>query len=236
MSTRTRRGISTVSGAFALAALAACADHAPPTAAPDDPALARGGSGGMMSDRSGMLYRANLHPLNVRAQQVLDPDMEAGGPAHGKAYFRIEGGTLTATVEMNGVEPMMIHPQHIHAADRCPPASADTNGDGFIDVIEGVPFYGPILVPLDGDISNTVSEPATFPNPGSDTEYFYSEQTSLDALTTAIGGPLNLAERHVVVHGVDPDTPLPPSVKSLGGLPAYLTLPVACGEIRQVRR
>jgi len=49
------------------------------------------------------------------------------------------------------------------------------------------------------------------------------------------GAPLALESRHVVLHGVDAATPLPSSVASLPGLPAYLTLPVACGEIRQVR-
>jgi len=33
----------------------------------------------------------------------------------------------------NGLQPGMIHPQHIHAAAQCPPASADVNGDGFVD-------------------------------------------------------------------------------------------------------
>jgi len=48
------------------------------------------------------------------------------------------------------------------------------------------------------------------------------------------GQPLNLAGRHVVLHGVDASTPLPSTVASLPGLPAYLTLPVACGEISRV--
>jgi hypothetical protein len=38
-----------------------------------------------------------------------------------------------------------------------------------------------------------------------------------------------------VLHGVDASTVLPCSVASLPGLPAYLTLPVACGEIRRIR-
>jgi hypothetical protein len=38
-----------------------------------------------------------------------------------------------------------------------------------------------------------------------------------------------------VLHGVDAATPLPSTVASLPGVPAFLTLPVACGEIRRVK-
>jgi len=38
-----------------------------------------------------------------------------------------------------------------------------------------------------------------------------------------------------VLHGVALDTPLPSTVASLPGLPAQLTLPIACGEITRVK-
>jgi hypothetical protein len=139
----------------------------------------------------------------------------------------------------------MIHPQHVHAADRCPPASADVNHDGFVDVLEGVPFYGPILIPLDDDLASQAA--GAFPTAsGRRGVLDYHASTSFGALladlnapdpdpTDAVvklgGAPLALETRHVVLHGVDPSTPLPPTVASLPGVPAYLTLPVACGEI-----
>jgi hypothetical protein len=43
--------------------------------------------------------------------------------------------------------------------------------------------------------------------------------------------PLMLGRRSIVIHGVPPDTQLPRTVRSIDGLPAYMTLPVACGEI-----
>lgn len=42
---------------------------------------------------------------------------------------------------------------------------------------------------------------------------------------------LNLASRVVTVHGVAATTQLPATVQSIMGLPAYMTLPVACGTI-----
>ena len=183
------------------------------------------------------MYVANLHPLNARAQTALDPDKERPDVAHGKAYFRIENGTLKAVVDAKGVEPNMIHPQHIHAADRCPPMSADTNRDGFIDVVEGIPFYGAILIPLDQELAN-LSFQVSFPMP-EDNTYHYEETAQVSALLAALNiETLALSTRHVVIHGVDPMTDLPESVQTLPGpdgkpIPAYLTLPVACGEIRQ---
>ena len=235
-------GYTMLGVALGVALLGACADS--PTASPAAPAFARGAAAGEMSLKEGALYVAELHPLNARVQQQMDPDPRTPhGVTHGKAYFRVVGGVLRAVVDVAGAEPQDreafpegLHAQHIHAADRCPSMSADTNGDGIVDVIEGVPFYGPILVPLDGDISNATSEIPTFPVAmGARGTYLYEQSASLATLEQALGEALNLPARHVVVHGVDLDTPLPATVQTLPGLPAQITLPVACGEIREVR-
>ena len=210
-----------------------------------------GAHGGQMAALPDGEYEANLHVLNARAQQPLDPDQADGarGVARGKAYFTIKNGQFTAMVSAMGLEPNMIHPQHIHAAATCPSSSADVNGDGFVDVIEGVPFYGPILIPLDNNLASQAL--GTFPTAvGIKGLLDYRATASLAALladlnapdpdpTDAVvklnGAPLALETRHVVLHGVDANTPLPSTVATLPGLPAYLTLPVACGEIRLVR-
>ncbi|HET7456421.1 MAG TPA: hypothetical protein VFJ74_02135 [Gemmatimonadaceae bacterium] len=225
-------------------ALGACAPDAPTQSqAWSAEAAKMSGMGSEMSLKEGALYVAELHPLNAWVQQRLDPDPRTPrGVTEGKAYFRVKDGMLTAVVDVQGAEPNDsplpegLHPQHIHAASQCPPMSADVNGDRIVDVIEGLPFYGAILVPLDGDISNTTSEIPTFPiATGDKGTYHYTASTSLATLEAAIGAPLALPTRHVVVHGVDINTPLPSTVQSLPGLPAQITLPVACGEIREVR-
>jgi len=233
-------------GASVLLTLAACADQQPVSPTSSSDMRESMAMGGMQSDRSlkeGSLYVAELHPLNAKVQNGLDPDPKTPrGVAEGKAYFRVVNGMLTAVVDVAGAEPAEgafpdgIHPQHIHASDRCPSASADTNGDGIVDVIEGLPFYGPILVPLDGNISNITSEIPSFPFAMGDRgTYRYEASTTLSVLEAALNEPLNLPARHVVIHGVDLATALPSSVQSLPGLPAQITLPVACGEIREVR-
>lgn len=65
--------------------------------------------------------------------------------------------------------------------------------------------------------------------------YHYEASALVATLQAAIGEPLNLGARHVVVHGVDLATPLPATAQSLPGLPAQVTLPIACGEIREVQ-
>jgi hypothetical protein len=63
--------------------------------------------------------------------------------------------TLTVFIAAKGLEPNQVHIQHIHgfsgegAAEAVtPPPSADTDGDGFIELAEGLPFYGEILLNL----------------------------------------------------------------------------------------
>jgi len=237
---------------FALVApiFAACSDSSSSAVAPTD----------AMPDRSAAAhhaglpdgeYEANLHPLNAAAQNGQDPDRADGarGVARGKATFTIRNGQVVAMVSAEGLESEMIHPQHIHAAATCPPSAADVNHDGYVDVIEGVPFYGPILIPLDSDLGSQAT--GSFPTASGIRGILeYAASTPLatlladlnapdpdptDAVVKLNGAPLALETRHVVLHGVDANTALPGSVASLPGLPAYLTLPVACGEIRRVR-
>lgn len=152
----------------------------------------------------------------------------------GNANLRINNDRLTVQVNANGLQPGMLHPQHIHAAGSCPSTSADTNNDGFIDVVEGVPSYGGIFVPLDADLAD-LSFQTSFPNPSNKAGAItYKESVSVSELESATGEALNLEGRHLVLHGVSPDADLPESVQSLGGLPANLTLPVACGEVVKV--
>lgn len=185
------------------------------------------------------MYRADLQPLNAHVGYR---------PVTGTATFQLVNGQFVALDHATGMQPGMIHPQHIHAAAQCPPPSADVNHDGFIDVIEGVPFYGAILVPLDSDLTNQAA--GAFPtvtNQGGALHYHETAPAAAlladlnapdpdptDAVVKLEGAALDLAGRHVVLHGVALDTPLPSSVASLGGLPPQLTLPVACGEISRI--
>lgn len=214
------------------ALVAACSSHTDtPNTRGDEANGANGnnnnGNGAAATNR----WTADLKSLN--AMTLEDGEGEAGmsiRAATGTATFTLRDGTLTAEVSARGLAPSMLHLQHIHSANRCPPPEADTNGDGFIDVVEGLPFYGGIMVGLDADLANLGAE-TSFPTASAAGLFDYRQTVALDALEGALGNAVDLAQRTVVVHGVAEDFPLPASVQSLPGVPAFMTLPVACGEI-----
>lgn len=85
-----------------------------------------------LADHDGS-YQATLGALN-----------DSG--ASGTGMVTLDGDQATVTVEVDGVLAGSPHAQHFHigAQGVCPPASADTDGDGIISVAEGAPFYGSI--------------------------------------------------------------------------------------------
>ncbi len=122
------------------------------------------------------------------------------------------------------------HAQHIHAGTACPTRANDTNGDRIVDLVEGVPVYGAVLISLDADLANLAG--GTFPEASGRKGFLdYDALSSVAALEAAIGGPLHIETRHVVLHGVAADTNLPGTVQP----PNPALLPVACGEIRRVQ-
>jgi len=129
----------------------------------------------------------------------------------GKAEFELEGDQLHVRIEATGLEASRLHAQHIHGHEHknasCPPDNADTNGDGIIDIGEGLPYYGPVLVPL-----------APFPTADAGGAISFDQVFTVFTVDPDALGPLQ--KRAVVLHGM-----------SVNG--DYIaSLPVACGEIR----
>jgi hypothetical protein len=129
----------------------------------------------------------------------------------GTAELVLEGNELTVTINATGLVPDMVHPQHIHGFKednrnaKCPPASADEDGDGLVELGEGLPFYGPVLLALD-----------PFPT-APDGEISFVETYNVGDLEFPV---TPLQNRVIVLHG-----------KNVEG--EYVaTLPVACGQIQ----
>lgn len=184
--------------------------------------------------------RAVPHPTGVAAG------------AAGEVELRVRGVRLSVELEAEGLSPNLPHVAHIHgvlqAENECPAASADTDGNGLISVVEGLPFYGPIQVSFTtrGGVSGTGDDPFAIedgvplvraPRADADGELSYERTFTLPApvpsgtrrdLARALGG------LHVVVHGVDrngngrydPDNPN-------GGDPSDVeaALPALCGAL-----
>ena len=168
-----------------------------------------------------------------------------GSGVSGDARITIDNDTDMLTVEIDGqdLDPSIVHVQHIHAAAACPTATADVNSDGFVDVVEGLPTYGAILLPLDSDLSNQTNE--TFPTASSSGTVTYESSTPYTDLVATLRAStatspltglaanenLDVNTRTIVLHGVDISTALPGTVATIAGLPSQTTLPVACATL-----
>ena len=177
-------------------------------------------------------YLARLHPLNTKVSK---------SRTTGEARFQVVGDSLTISVDVKGAPPGVIHWQHFHGFKdgreaSCATAADDANNDGIIDLIETEPASGTTMVPfIDDPVSMQVAE-GRYPKAAADGSYKYRATVSLPALEAAFGkafegSPLDLDRRVVLIHGVGDRTALPPSVASLGPIPAHVTLPIACGAI-----
>ena len=157
-------------------------------------------------------FTANLNPLN-------------NSGVTGKATITVENNTLTVNIWAEGLEPNMVHPQHIHgfkANNRnstCPAPSDDKNGDGLVDLVEGLPSYGPVLLELYLPVDE-------FPKADADGKIHYERTFSLGEVEFEEEGQVisyadlkPLQNRAIVLHGMTVDG-------------EYIaTLPVACGMI-----
>ncbi|TFB97440.1 hypothetical protein E3O42_15945 [Cryobacterium adonitolivorans] len=160
-------------------------------------------------------------------------------------------------VHASGLTPDAPHAQHIHygnqALNECPTLALDSNGDGRLNTVEGIPAYGPVVVSL-----NTAGDttPASFLDvsrfPVSDDgSYHYSRDNIHITKVAGTGYPgpngtgtakeiadsIRDGEGVVVIHGVDyngngsydfgaGESELDPT------LPAEATDPAACGVLQ----
>ena len=189
-------------------------------------------------------YRAELQPLNgsgVKGEVLLALDHDTG--------------LLTVVVSADGLESNQVHIQHIHGfADDGNPATpridatipdmgADADGDGYIELLEGVPAYGPIL--LNASINHT---------DGTGGDNGHSHAGGLTGFPTAPNGAIRFAETyqlptteglvadtdfslyHFVIHGLS--TPAGAGAGTGGevdGTAGYkLVLPAAIGEFEAI--
>lgn len=174
-------------------------------------------------------YEADLESLNDSGVEgtaflELTTDEETGNPSR-----------LNVEIEASGLVRDRTHPQHIHgrfdalgkpADSVVPPPTADTDGDGFVEVSEGAPFYGPVLLPL-------LSEEGFPTAPDGTISFSETYDLSVDGIFAAgyeADDLFPLPLREIVLHGAN----APAEVKEFATEAGYFqTLPVAAGEIKQ---
>jgi hypothetical protein len=181
-------------------------------------------------------YMANIDSLN-------------GSGVSGTAVIGldVDTNTLTVSIQATGLEPNQVHVQHIHGFTdgtnaTVPTLANDTDGDGFIELAEGLGSYGGILLNLavdhtngvDGDNGHSHSGGLTgFPTAPDGTIQFLESYT-LTSTNVLIAG--DLTNDHIVIHGLSVTPGIgagtPGEVNGSGGY--ELVLPVAIGEIELI--
>ncbi|MGH8426861.1 MAG: hypothetical protein ACRES7_02630 [Gammaproteobacteria bacterium] len=164
----------------------------------------------------------------------------------GVARFTVSGNNLVIDIKVKGAPPNIVHWQHFHGFQNgqdavCATKSADVNGDGIVDLIETEPASGTTMVPFDTAPAAMDVAHGTYPKASADGSYTYHQVVPLKDLSAAFakafdGQKLDLDKRVVYIHGVPAGTKLPSTVKSLGPIPAQVTLPIACGKIERVNQ
>ena len=148
------------------------------------------------------VFRTTLMPLN-------------NSGVFGTATIRLTDGQYSVKIHAFGFEPNKEHAQHTHGHvdkrnSECPAPSADTDHDGLVSLIEGLPFYGPVLQSL-----------TPFQTPTLNGMEIYHNSFAVD--TSSADKDVTPPERHeIVLHGL-----------TVNG--AYnALLPVSCGHLVKV--
>lgn len=159
----------------------------------------------------------------------------SGAQATALLAFDDDNNTVTVVIAAEGLEPGMVHPQHIHGflngQDAVVPTEAvDTDDDGFIELAEGLTTYGPVLLSLTSPPGGELSGFPTAP----DGSYLFTQTYQLPAQDLPADPMLWL--REIVLHGMTvPEGPGAGTPGEVNGTNGYLpTLPVAAGEIEEI--
>lgn len=173
-----------------------------------------------------MRFEANLAPIPHSASA------DGGSNVTGWAKLTVDGTQVHVNLHLRGLSPNLPHAMHIHGilgdSNVCPPASADTNGDGLISLEEGAPFYGPIDASFteSGDTSAASGLALErFPVADANGNIDYNRTFTIPQNVIDSMGAL-----HIVVHGLDRDGD---ATGPVGGYDTLFeaVLPVACGTI-----
>jgi hypothetical protein len=162
-----------------------------------------------------------------------------GSGGSGSLMLELSGEEATITANVSGLATTFMdnpypHVQHIHVSGQgqCPDMSADENGDGIVDTVEGQPAYGMIGTTLSssGDTSAAAATNVEIAPSGGSYEYSRTFALNGDTMESLQNGTAV-----VVVHELDP-SPLSEEAANAKSnlvpeLPLAATAPALCGTL-----
>ena len=164
-----------------------------------------------------------------------------GTTGTGTITLDVAGDKATVNLQVSGLAQTFMdapypHVQHIHGGAQgvCPTPANDANGDGIVNVAEGVPGYGDILTTLTTSGASTPAEGLNLALGGQGGTYSIQREITIDEATQK---SLAAGTAVVVVHGLDPATAGVPA-EVFGSpseiapeLPLGATSPALCGTL-----
>jgi hypothetical protein len=167
------------------------------------------------------------------------------GTIPGAAHIKREDSLINVFVRVFAGSPSIAHFQNVHMGNRCPTMSDDTNGDGFIDYQEAIAVVGPVIIPLDWDISSQAAGGRSWPKAFENGSYDYLKIASFNRFWNDLKDEdsnktdniaklapeegLDIAGKVVLIQGVGEHKTLPETVAGNGRYRNIQTLPIACG-------
>ncbi len=177
---------------------------------------------------------------------------QVNGTIPGSVTLMRKGDNIYAYTRLFAGGARAWHPQNIYLGNRCPNLSDDTNGDGFIDIVEANLVLGNIIMPLDSDIGSQRGGKNFYPTGDLSGSYYYERVTShkrwYKDITDEDQDPTDnivkltpnenfiLGGRVLLIQGVTSSVELPPTVQTIGKHKPFQTLPIVCGTFSRVLR
>jgi hypothetical protein len=178
----------------------------------------------------------------------------SGVHAHALLFLDKEAQTLTVHIRAEGLEPGQVHAQHIHgfASDKdakTPTIRQDADGDGFVELAEGLVKYGPIQLNLTLNPEDSAHDHGTkghdhtgkamFPTADENGVLRYTETFRFDRsdpnAKAIFDGITPLETKEIVLHGLTLQKGQGSDGGEADGTAGYKgVLPVASGELHEV--
>jgi hypothetical protein len=183
------------------------------------------------------------HSHATKTTTHIDPLNNSGVRGSGQVVVKMSGDRINVTIKARGLLKNMPHAMHIHygpkATHECPTVKRDTNRDHRLNVVEGIPSYGPIAVSLTtkGDTSPKSALAVERFNTAPKGKLVYQRYNIKVSKKTAAA--IKAGEAVVVIHGLDYNQNGKYDFNGAGkselnpAVPAEATDPAACGVLHR---